>query len=393
MSEPKTAEPPATETAAAEPAATPPAESPLSKYMNSLKVVPAENPPPGEAAAKPEVVKGSQDAPKEGDSDPIGDFMGGEEKEKETPGKEEEAPAVAEKETPADDLPSPKTAEDWATAKETFRRKVEAEYDNRLTDLQAKLDARTKEYEEATSELSKYSLAKSPAYKQQFTEPKREAVAAVERLGGDSEEVKKLSAAMRAGNLRVEDVPNLDSLGEFQKRRIYELADKWIQVDEAEQVALDNHEQSQKELEIQDFELEQQRNKVYQQQIANQLHHATSKALTEASQRLPGFGEAHAQKVMEQVGSGDVMANASRAMAVTAWAQTEFPKFAASRDKAMADLKAAEEKIAALEKRLGGADDLNKITSGSSDTPASGGTPANPLGTFIDGIRAKAARG
>lgn len=367
----------------------PPAESadPLAQFIASkqAEAQPSDPPPPAE---KPPASPG---AAQEG-GDGVEGFLSGKPKPADAappadPEKDDPAPEGGDPEDgePTEDDP-PRTRESWERAKQSIRERVEAEFQNRLQTLQQKLDEQKTQFEEVSGELSKYNLSKSPAYKAQFVEPKRQAVADIERLGGDSPEVKRLVDSMRAGTLTVSSVPNLDSLGEFQKRRIYDIADKWIATNEAEQKALEEHQETQKQLEIQDLELEQQRAKTYQKRVADQLHLATSKATVEASAHLQGFGQEHVAKMMAQLGDQNVMEHVGRAMAVAAWVPDHLRTVQQSHQALTEKLQAAESRVAELEKRLGGVDDLNRITTSPGTKDDQGGQTADPMASFIQRI-------
>lgn len=321
-------------------------------------------------AAKPPEKPAQKTEKKPADSipdDPLISFLGDQEPTTDEPSTDD---TEDQDEDDGIDPTTLKSQEDWTRAKEKLRTKIDQEYQNRLTALEDKIKEREREIEELTGTVSKYDLAKSPAYKKQFIEPKRQAIADIERIAGDDEQVKTLINKMRAGTLSINDVPDLEGLPRFKYERIYRLADDWLKVHESEQVALENHKETQKQLELQEMEIEKQRGQQYQQHISNQLHHATSKALAEAAQRLPGFDQTHSQKVIAQLGSQDPLGSISKALAVAAWAPSHIANVVSARDQALSELKEAKSKLAALEKRVGGADQLNRLTT-------SGTTPRN----------------
>jgi hypothetical protein len=354
----------------------------MSKLGGGGETAPPESTPAPETTTAP-----AQDAPAV--SDALTSFLGGETPQQtETPAESQES--APESDPEQIDPATLKSAENWAKAKEGVRSKVEAEYANRLQALEQKLQEREASYEEVSAELAKYNLAKSPAFKAEYVAPKRESIAAIERVAGEHEGAKKLIASMRAGNLNISDMPSLEGLNDFQRSRVVEAADKWLQVDEREQTALANQSETQKELELREMEMEREQASRYQGQLANQLHHATSKATAEAAGRLPGFSEQHVNRVMSQLSGDDVWGEVSRSMAVAAWAQTQIPEMHAQRQTMAQELQAAREEIAALQQRLGGASDLNRLT-----TSQSAGTPGEApktSGAVLDGFMQDIAR-
>lgn len=369
-------ETPATEEA---PAATEQVEpSPLESFMASKREEVSgttEEKPTEEKPSEDSASVSQTDTPEE---DPLSQFLG--DKPEEKPTEEEPTEESVEDIDPA----TLKSAENWAKAKEKIQTKVAADYETRLTELQNQVKERDDQIAEMDAKVSRFSLAESSAFKETYSKPKQQAVSTIERLGGDSPEVKQMAQAMRAGTLGIADVPNLDDLGEFQKRSIYENVQQWLQTNEAEKAALENHSATQKEMEIREMEMEQQRSEQYSTQLSQRLHHSVSKATAEAVNLLPGYSEDHAQKVQSMLSEGDPVENIGRALTLMAWAPDTLQNMRKERDTAVTQVTELETQVEALKKRLGSADDLDKASVGGPSAPAQ--SDQSPLSTLMSRI-------